>query len=135
MAKEPSEKPNKPKNQLDAFEENVSTPLYLSLPFYCAAVFLALGGAFFLIHHALFAALPESGTGFFAVARKTFGPLDTMDAVRWKYYIPKSVFGSGLFEGAAVAGLGFLLIFFNKIGVVAYAKKRTDDAVAKRKPI
>lgn len=124
----------KAKRQLDEFQGNVKVPFHLSLPFYVFSVYLFLLGFFILLHWFLAEYVADSSSlPLFTSERKVFGPLDSMQSVRWKYYIPKIAFGGSPMGGVYTILAGGLFIFLHKVCAVKYAKKRVaEESAGKR---
>lgn len=122
------------KGRMDDFQEKVSVPLHLSLPFYVIAVFLLLLGLFIILHWGIGTYIADpTGGGFVTTARKSFGPMDNMNHVRWKYYIPLAIFSKHLINGFIMAGIGLSLIVMNKTLSVRYAKKKVAAELEDKK--
>jgi len=122
------------KTQMDDFQEKIGIPFHLSLPFYVISVFLVLLGLFIIIHWGVGKYLAYStGEGFLTVYRKEFGLMDNMNDVRWKYYIPKSVFDKSLMNGIYMFLAGFVFIVLNKAGMRVYSKKKVRQAMSEKR--
>ena len=124
----------KSKTRMEDFQDKVSVPLHLSLPFYVISVFALLAGIFIVVHWGIGSFLAdETGRGFLTTLRKEFALQANMNDVRWKYYIPMRVFNGSLMNGIYMFLFGFVFIVLNKIGTKSYAKKRVREALEEKR--
>ncbi len=122
------------KTQMEDFQDKISIPLHLSLPFYVVSIFLLLAGIYVIVHWAVGTFLADhTGQGFLTTFRKEFGLLDNMNDVRWKYYIPMSVFRSSLLNGIYMFLAGGVLVAMNKVGTKVYAKKKVKETMSEKR--
>ena len=126
--------PKKDKSRMEDFSESVAVPLHLSLPLYIVGIYLLLVGVFAVFGWGVFQFLADpEGRAFVTSLKKEFGPLDNMRNVRWKMYIPGSVFSNAWIFGVKTLAAGIFLVVLNRVGGTLWAKKRVEKTIESRK--